>query len=336
MEYGAIDLHTKESEIRIIDGAGVVVFERRIATTRTRLTDVFGPRAPLRILLESGTGSGWVAQHLEDLGHEVVVADPNYAPMYGQPPAPDQDRSPRRRRAGRGESARGVSRGPSRVGGATRCPSAAACARSVGARAAASDQSAARAAAQRRCARADGRGRNICGTVHRVGGVGRGARRDGAVAGAARRGRATDRTGRAVDARRGPGGSGGAPTDDRAGRGAGGGAGVSGDGRRRRPLCDTWRRHRVSRSGAAGGSAPASANGKAPLRKPDRVGCACCSFKVRGTSGGRRPAGRPCTRGRVDWASAVDGASRSSRSHDGSHAFCGRCGATDGTLSPRA
>ena len=84
MEYGAIDLHTKESEIRIIDEAGAVVFERRIATTRTRLTDVFGSRTPLRILLESGTGSEWVAQHLEGLGHEVVVADPNYTPMYGQ------------------------------------------------------------------------------------------------------------------------------------------------------------------------------------------------------------------------------------------------------------
>ena len=83
MEYGAIDLHTKESEIRIIDEKGAVMFERRIATTRSRLTDVFGSRTTLRILLESGTGSEWVAQHLEALGHEVVVADPNYAPMYG-------------------------------------------------------------------------------------------------------------------------------------------------------------------------------------------------------------------------------------------------------------
>ncbi len=84
MEYGAIDLHTKESAIRIIDENGAVVFERRIATTRARLTEVFGRRARLRILLESGTGSEWVAQHLEGLGHEVIVADPNYAPMYGQ------------------------------------------------------------------------------------------------------------------------------------------------------------------------------------------------------------------------------------------------------------
>jgi transposase len=38
------------------------------------------PRA--RILLESSTESEWVARCLEGLGHEVVVADPNFAPMY--------------------------------------------------------------------------------------------------------------------------------------------------------------------------------------------------------------------------------------------------------------
>src|SRR5207249_2950900 len=35
-----------------------------------------------RILVEASTESEWVACHLESLGHEVVVADPNYAPMY--------------------------------------------------------------------------------------------------------------------------------------------------------------------------------------------------------------------------------------------------------------
>jgi transposase len=83
MEYGAIDLHTKESEIRIIDTDGRVMFERRMATTRERLTAVFGSRPRMRVLVESSTGSEWVAQHLEGCGHEVVVADPNYTPMYG-------------------------------------------------------------------------------------------------------------------------------------------------------------------------------------------------------------------------------------------------------------
>ena len=83
MEYGAIDLHTKESEIRIVTATGEVVLERRVPTRRPRLTEVFGGRLRMRILLESGTESEWVAQHLEGLGHEVIVADPNYAAMYG-------------------------------------------------------------------------------------------------------------------------------------------------------------------------------------------------------------------------------------------------------------
>jgi transposase len=34
--------------------------------------------------MEASTESEWVARCLEDLGHEVIVADPNYAPMYAQ------------------------------------------------------------------------------------------------------------------------------------------------------------------------------------------------------------------------------------------------------------
>ena len=41
-------------------------------------------RPRMRILLEASTESEWVAQHLEQMGHEVIVADPNYAPMYGR------------------------------------------------------------------------------------------------------------------------------------------------------------------------------------------------------------------------------------------------------------
>jgi len=84
MEYGAIDLHTKESQVRIVTADGTVVLNRRIATRPDRLTAMYGARAPMRILVETGTESEWVARHLEGLGHEVVVADPNYAPMYGE------------------------------------------------------------------------------------------------------------------------------------------------------------------------------------------------------------------------------------------------------------
>jgi transposase len=81
MEYGAIDLHQKESQIRIVTEGGEIV-DRRIATTRDRLTAMFWGRPRMRILLEASTESEWVAQHLETLGHEVIVADPNFTPMY--------------------------------------------------------------------------------------------------------------------------------------------------------------------------------------------------------------------------------------------------------------
>src|ERR1700716_2932275 len=82
MEYGAIDLHKRESQVRIITEGGQVM-DRRIATTRDRLTTLFWGRPHARILIEASTESEWVAQHLETLGHEVIVADPSYALMYG-------------------------------------------------------------------------------------------------------------------------------------------------------------------------------------------------------------------------------------------------------------
>lgn len=82
MDHAAIDLHKKESQIRIITEAGEVI-DRRVRTSREGFSAVFGGRPPLRVLLEASTESEWVAQHLETLGHEAIVADPNYGPMYG-------------------------------------------------------------------------------------------------------------------------------------------------------------------------------------------------------------------------------------------------------------
>jgi transposase len=81
MENIGLDLHQRESQLCILTDDGEVI-ERRLRTTPERLTAVLGPRAPARILLEASTESEWVARHLEALGHTVIVADPNYAPMY--------------------------------------------------------------------------------------------------------------------------------------------------------------------------------------------------------------------------------------------------------------
>jgi transposase len=84
MVYGAIDLHMRYSQIRIVDAEGKVVREQRIVTDREPLRKAFSGKGRMRILLETGTESEWVAQTLEAAGHEVIVADPNYAPMYGE------------------------------------------------------------------------------------------------------------------------------------------------------------------------------------------------------------------------------------------------------------
>ena len=81
MDHVGIDVHKKESQVCILEEDGRVV-EKRIRTLRERFAEVFGGRPKARILVESSTESEWVARCLESLGHEVVVADPNFSPMY--------------------------------------------------------------------------------------------------------------------------------------------------------------------------------------------------------------------------------------------------------------
>jgi hypothetical protein len=82
VDYIGMDVHKQETQVCIEDAEGAVVLEQRIRTTRERLTALLGGRPRARILLEAATESEWVAQHLESLGHEVIVADPNYTAMY--------------------------------------------------------------------------------------------------------------------------------------------------------------------------------------------------------------------------------------------------------------
>ena len=83
MDHIGMDLGKKESQIAVITETGELV-EQRIRTERVRLQEVFGARTRAKILIEAGTESEWVARCLEEPGHEVIVGDPNYAPMYSQ------------------------------------------------------------------------------------------------------------------------------------------------------------------------------------------------------------------------------------------------------------
>lgn len=81
MDHVGIDVHKRESQICIETEQGEVI-ESRIRTDRERFAAVFGGRPRARILIEAMSESEWVARCLESLGHEVVVADPNFAAMY--------------------------------------------------------------------------------------------------------------------------------------------------------------------------------------------------------------------------------------------------------------
>jgi transposase len=81
MDHIGIDLHKKDSQLCIL-GAEGELSEQRVRTTPDRFADILGDRPRARILLEASTESEWVARCLEGLGHDVIVADPNFAPMY--------------------------------------------------------------------------------------------------------------------------------------------------------------------------------------------------------------------------------------------------------------
>jgi transposase len=81
VEHIGIDVHKNESQIYRLTEHGEII-ERRIATRRDRLAAVLGTLPRARILIEASTESEWVARCLEEIGHEVIVADPNFAPMY--------------------------------------------------------------------------------------------------------------------------------------------------------------------------------------------------------------------------------------------------------------
>lgn len=80
MKSIGLDLHKIHCQVCEIEGD--VIAEYRVRTSRHDLIERFGRMPPCRILLEASTESEWVARVLEECGHEVVVADPNFAPMY--------------------------------------------------------------------------------------------------------------------------------------------------------------------------------------------------------------------------------------------------------------
>lgn len=71
-----IDLGDRYSRLCVLDESGEILEEGRIPTNETAMKRRFQSTEPVRIALEVGTHSPWVSRLLDNLGHEVIVANP--------------------------------------------------------------------------------------------------------------------------------------------------------------------------------------------------------------------------------------------------------------------
>jgi transposase len=71
-----VDMSDQWSNFCALDPAGEVLEEGRVRTNPDAFSKHFGPLDPSRIVMEVGTHSRWASRLLNDLGHEVFVANP--------------------------------------------------------------------------------------------------------------------------------------------------------------------------------------------------------------------------------------------------------------------
>ena len=76
-----LDLGDTASQVYVVDAAGECRADATVATTPGALAQYFSTERGWRVVLEIGTHSPWVSRQLEQLGHEVIVANPSA--VYG-------------------------------------------------------------------------------------------------------------------------------------------------------------------------------------------------------------------------------------------------------------
>jgi transposase len=69
-----LDLGDRWSFYCVLDEAGKIILEQKVATTPEAMKQTFGKISRSLIALETGTHSPWVSRLLTELGHEVIVA----------------------------------------------------------------------------------------------------------------------------------------------------------------------------------------------------------------------------------------------------------------------
>jgi transposase len=79
-----LDLGDRSSFYCVLNGAGEVIVEERIATNLEAMKKAFSTMPRSRIALETDTHSPWVSRVLSELGHEVIVAHARNVRLIGE------------------------------------------------------------------------------------------------------------------------------------------------------------------------------------------------------------------------------------------------------------
>jgi transposase len=79
-----LDLGDRWSWYCVLNAAGEVVLEQKLATTPKARKEVFGGMPRNRIALERGMHSPWVSRLLSELGHEVIVGHARNVRLIGE------------------------------------------------------------------------------------------------------------------------------------------------------------------------------------------------------------------------------------------------------------
>ena len=79
-----LDLGDRWSWYCVLNEAGEVVLEQKVATTPKAMKEVFSGMPRSRLELETGTHSPWVSRVLSEVGHEVIVAHARNVRLIGE------------------------------------------------------------------------------------------------------------------------------------------------------------------------------------------------------------------------------------------------------------
>lgn len=80
--YAGLDISMKKTYVVITDDKGRILRQKEVATEIADITAYLGDAAGLRVCLESGSLSHWLARGLQETGFDVVVAESHHMERY--------------------------------------------------------------------------------------------------------------------------------------------------------------------------------------------------------------------------------------------------------------